>query len=107
MAQMAPIFRSGKRASIASEPDIVGADHLFFYVDTASKSGMSGSPVIRRSYGTHSMARGSVSMAAQCSKFVGVYSGRKIGADKFDAQLGMVWPARYLEEIVAGRKAEQ
>jgi Trypsin-like peptidase domain len=96
-----------KRGSIASEPDLVGPAGHFLYIDTATRRGMSGAPVIRRSYGTHAMTNGSVAHAFQCSKFVGVYSGRKVGKDPFDAQLGMVWPACYLEEIVAGRKVEQ
>jgi hypothetical protein len=39
-----------KRGSIASEPELVGPQNLFLYIDTASRKGMSGSPVIRRSY---------------------------------------------------------
>src|SRR5271166_2903969 len=41
-----------KRASIASEPLILPTDGKpYFYVDTASREGMSGSPVILRSWG--------------------------------------------------------
>jgi hypothetical protein len=46
-----------KRGSIASEPDLVPQVENYLLVDTASRPGMSGSPVILRTYGTH-MSRG-------------------------------------------------
>ena len=50
-----PSYPIWKRGSIASEPDLVGsvvADADHFLVDTASRPGMSGAPVILRSWGT-------------------------------------------------------
>ena len=49
-----PAFPIWKRGSIASEPELVRMTGGYLYVDTASRPGMSGAPVIRRSVGTHS-----------------------------------------------------
>jgi Trypsin-like peptidase domain len=97
-----------KRGSIASEPDLAGTQQpLYFIVDTASRPGMSGSPVIRRSWGTHTMTDGSVGMGAtSATKFIGVYSGRLATKDPLDAQLRLTWPASFVSEIIAGRRAD-
>jgi hypothetical protein len=96
-----PGFPVWKRGSIASEPDLAALDQGYLLVDTASRPGMSGAPVIRRSWGAHLMRNGSVldNMAYE-TKFIGVYSGRLHTKDQSDAQLGMVWLPRYIEDIV-------
>jgi hypothetical protein len=91
-----------KRGSIASEPDLAGVAQLHIFVDTASRPGMSGSPVIRRSWNTHAMTGGSTNIGGVGTKFVGVYSGRLVGNDPLDAQLGLTWPASLVPEIVSG-----
>ena len=96
-----------KRGSIASEPEVSDGAQQYILIDTASRPGMSGSPVIRRSYGTHLMSSGSSTMGDPLkTKFVGVYSGRLTSADPLDAQLGMMWPAKLLTEIVSGDMRE-
>lgn len=96
-------FPIWKRGSIASEPELAGVTQLHTFVDTASRSGMSGSPVIRRSWNTHSMANGGTVMnGGTGTKFVGVYSGRLASSDPLDAQLGLTWPAFLVPEIVFG-----
>ena len=40
------------------------------------------------------------------TKFLGVYSGRLTSTDPLDAQLGMMWAAALLSEIVAGDTRE-
>ncbi len=50
-----------KRGSVASEPDIVHLADGFLLIDTASRPGMSGAPVIRRSWGAHTLAGGGTS----------------------------------------------
>jgi hypothetical protein len=63
-----------KRGSIASEPEVFSPGQLYMLVDTASRPGMSGSPVIRRSWGTHQMKGGGVALgAATAIEFVGVF----------------------------------
>lgn len=106
VAETLPLW---KRASFASEPSI-DVDNLPKYlVDTATREGMSGSPVFARS----SYVRGGFdvsgnafednrpwSVAHQYS-FIGIYSGR-IGQDTFQAQLGIVWKSRVIIEIIEG-----
>ncbi|AZO29998.1 trypsin-like peptidase domain-containing protein [Mesorhizobium sp. M1B.F.Ca.ET.045.04.1.1] len=97
-----------KRASLASEPEVAGAGgDLHMLLDTASRPGMSGSPIIRRSWGTALMANGGVGMmTGSATKFVGVYSGRIMAQDPLDAQLGIGWPASLVGEIVAGKRGD-
>jgi hypothetical protein len=95
-----------KRGSIASEPEHVEPQQ-YVLIDTASRPGMSGSPVIRRSYGSHLMRTAQTTMGDPLkTKFLGVYSGRLTSPDPLDAQLGMMWPAALLSEIVAGDNRE-
>lgn len=100
-------FPIWKRGSIASEPELSPIVQLNLFVDTASRPGMSGSPVIRRTWGSHMMADGSISIGqGSATKFVGVYSGRIASQDPLDAQLGLTWPASVVSEIVAGAKVD-
>jgi hypothetical protein len=96
-------FPIWKRGSIASEPELPGAIQRHLFVDTASRPGMSGAPVIRRSWSSHSLANGAtLEDGALGTKFVGVYSGRLASTDPLDAQLGVAWPASLVAEIVSG-----
>ena len=65
-------------------------------------AGMSGSPVIVRSRGASPMADGSVAVMGTATRVVGVYSGRLSTNYPLDAQLGMVWPIRLVDEIING-----
>lgn len=96
-------FPVWKRGSIASEPQTTSPEVPYVLVDTSSRPGMSGSPVIRRTWGGGLTTDGNYNMIpGACSRFFGIYSGRLASADPLDAELGMVWPARFIEEIVAG-----
>ncbi len=88
-----------KRGSIASEPEIVRLAENYYLVDTASRPGMSGAPVILRSYGIHLTDSGPSIKTKPGSKFFGVYSGRLHARDD-EAQLGRVWPASFISEII-------
>ncbi len=100
-------FPVWKRGSIASEPQLSPAAQLHISIDTASRPGMSGSPVIRRSWGTHMMAGDSIITGPlTATKFVGVYSGRIASTDPLDAQLGLTWPVSFVPEIVLGGKID-
>lgn len=91
-----------KKASVASEPG-VNLDQLpKMYIDTATRSGLSGSPVIMQRIGIHGMVNGEIksdSIIGRVRNFIGIYSGR-IGEDEFKAQLGIVWKKEVLEEII-------
>lgn len=94
-----PVWKQG---SFASEPYFTGHEaQRFLIVDTASRPGMSGSPVIQRVHGEVELEEGHgrvVSGDGAC-RFVGIYSGRFHTNDAGDAQLGRVWPAALVDEI--------
>lgn len=79
-----------KRGSLASEPEVINASDPHILIDTATRPGMSGSPVIRRSWGSYVDDDGNTSMGGgDATRFIGVYSGRLSTADTNDAQLGL------------------
>ena len=93
-----------KRASVASEP---GTSEPKYLVDTATRSGMSGSPVVFRYRGFYKNDQTDKGIAnddwfGEGDMFVGVYSGR-IGASSIEAQLGVVWKPHLIDEIIDGR----
>lgn len=97
-----------KRGSIATLParDIDGLPKLL--IDTATRKGMSGSPVLVRRSGLIRQ-RGVQSDAPMVDSdiigtaegFLGVYSGR-LGDDDFSVQLGLVWRSEVIDEIICG-----
>lgn len=94
-----------KRASVATEP---GTSEPKFYVDTATRSGMSGSPVILRYRGFYKNNPEAQEIQdddwfGEGDMFVGVYSGR-LGASAVEAQLGIVWKAHLIDEIIDAQK---
>jgi hypothetical protein len=103
-----PGYPVWKRGSMASEPDLAGIGTGYYLVDTASRPGMSGSPVIRRIWNQRVDGDRVVPAPTPLrTEFVGVYSGRRHTKDERDAQLGMVWPRRCIEEIIIGNKRDE
>lgn len=95
------IFPVWKRGSIASEPDFLVDDLPLFLVDTATRKGMSGSPVYVRTYGNVFFESGDVTMCpGTFTRFLGIYSGRYGADDEFAAQLGRVWNKAILDELI-------
>jgi hypothetical protein len=93
-------FPIWKRASIATEPDIQLDALPKMLVDTATREGMSGAPVIavaRR--GVLEPEAGLIGNWDPGYRFAGVYSGR-LGDSELQAQLGIVWKAQAVDEIV-------
>lgn len=81
-----------KRASLASEWQIPDQIQPYWLVDTASRPGMSGSPVIQRAYPFEPELRGGRNYGENGkSAFMGVYSGRLASEGEKDMQLGLVW----------------
>jgi hypothetical protein len=90
-----------KRGSVASEPY---DGRVYYYVDSATRKGMSGSPVIGRHSGFISFGGAPVSddsVIGTVEKFIGIYSGR-VGDDALGYQLGMVWKVDVLQDILSG-----
>ena len=70
-------------------------------VDSASRPGVSGVPVIRRSWGNHMFEDGGAAVRPDsATRFIGVYSGRLHSNDPNDPQLARVWSKALLEEVV-------
>ncbi|MBI2280697.1 MAG: trypsin-like peptidase domain-containing protein [Bacteroidetes bacterium] len=95
-----------KRASIASEPVLNIDDLPKIYVDTATRPGMSGSPVIYKEKRPVIITDTNPNFATKVSrhfmKFIGIYSGRIGSNDELSAQLGIVWKSEAIEEIIKG-----
>jgi hypothetical protein len=91
-----------KRASIATEPLYDFRNSPGFLIDTATRNGMSGSPVVARHSGYFqpdpSQAMTGTEIIGTVEKFVGIYSGR-LGDDPLEVQLGMVWRSEVLDNI--------
>jgi hypothetical protein len=104
-----PAYPIWKRGNIASEPDIAPLSDGFLMIDTASRPGMSGGPVILRSWTSHLMEDGTNRPldGSTLTRFIGVYSGRMKAKDDLDTQVGMVWPATAIEEIIACNKRDE
>ena len=101
-----PAFPVWKRGSIASEPDLVHVTTGYYLVDTASRPGMSGSPVILRSWSNHVLESNMwviTNDQLPVDRVIGVYSGRKIPED---AQSGLVWHVDYIDQIIDGERRD-
>lgn len=94
-----------KRGSIATEPDIDVEGLPKIFVDTATREGMSGSPVIvsRKGYTAPNGVFDDEAVFGDAHRFLGVYSGR-IGSELQGLQLGVIWKSRVIDEIIRGEK---
>ncbi len=97
------VFPIWKRASIATEPEFDYEDKPLILVDTASRSGMSGSPVILR---RNAIWRESNPGFGTRLCFLGIYSGRILGETELEAQLGIVWKKHLIGEIIEGKERD-
>jgi hypothetical protein len=88
----------GRRGSIASEP----YEQHPYLVDSATRKGVSGAPVIARHTGIFGM-KGEVldgsEVVGTVEKFVAIYSGL-IGDDSLGYQLGRAWQSSVLDDIL-------
>lgn len=90
-----------KLASFASEPWLSPAFQPYLLVDTASRPGMSGSPVFQRereTVTTRDGRNGMINNGQGACEFVGIYSGRLRTSNDSEVQLGKVWHAQLVEE---------
>ena len=99
-----------KRGSIATEPDINQDQTPKLYIDTATRPGLSGSPVILQKICMHGFGpEGQTTPNTAYGRvrdFLGVYTGR-IGEEEMMAQLGIVWKSKVVADIIEGRIAGQ
>lgn len=98
----APIW---KKASIATEPNMNEDSLPKILIDTATRPGLSGSPVIYQRIGVHNLGKNGEfnddSSIGRIRGFLGVYSGR-IGKGEVKAQLGIVWKSEVIDQIISG-----
>lgn len=87
-------FPIWKRGSIATELDVNVKDLPCFLIDTATRPGMSGSPVI-----LYDLEFSMGEAVRRINYFMGVYSGRDIG-DPEKAQLGIVWRTELILDVI-------
>ena len=94
-----------KRATIASEPRYSSdAQRHKILLDTATREGMSGSPVL---FVNKSLTPLSFDGSTQevdfpsCKVLLGIYSGRVAGNDELAAQIGIAWSADCIPEILS------
>jgi hypothetical protein len=70
-------------------------------IDSATREGMSGAPVVARSIGGYLHENGAFTLGEGIStRPIGVYSGRLATQDDMDAQIGIVWPFPLIERIM-------
>lgn len=86
------------RGTIASEPEIQFGELPRFVIDSRTRTGMSGSPVVMfAASGTfHPSGGGTAVAGGPVQQFLGVYSGRISP----ESDLGYVWHASVLREIL-------
>lgn len=98
-----------KRATVASDPHRGWEGQPKFLVDCASREGMSGAPVVSYSKAGNVRVGGVTFMGSgPAAALQGIYVGRlpdpetKAEDRLFEAQIGTVWKASVIDEIIAG-----
>lgn len=92
-ADLFPIWKTGHIAS-----DIEAHySNRFFYIDATTRGGMSGSPVVYRSWGVNQTLSGEIIFSnGITTKLLGIYSGRI----HEDSEVGIVWKPYLIKEII-------
>jgi Trypsin-like peptidase domain len=94
-----------KRGSIATEPAGFPNGEPSFWIDSATREGMSGSPVFLRRPGVYAFDNPVVMsetrlVASDHLAFCGIYSGRMKSTDALDSQIGKVWRPECIEQVI-------
>lgn len=90
-------FAVWANAFVASEPEADYNDLPLFLVDCRTRPGQSGAPVVARRNGMVTLANGKhVPTNGTVTRFLGMYSGRV----HKDADIGMVWKASAIQELI-------
>lgn len=94
-----PIWKAGH---IASDPDLDYGERPAFLIDATTRSGMSGSPVVHRSFGSYLDSKGNYNIATGVqTRLLGVYSGRIHD----QSEIGRVWRPELILQILAAAGA--
>lgn len=97
-------FPIWKRGTVSTEPALNLYNLPIYLVDTATRPGMSGSPVIMMRNGFHTAGKelSLEDVVGTITVFAGIYSGRIKSSNENDPQLGIVWKPSVIEEIITG-----
>lgn len=97
-----------KRSVIATEPfSELSGNPKRLLIDTGSRPGMSGSPVIFAGSNVTPLTFDNRTLPVDWPSFqraLGIYSGRISGADEFSAQLGIVWSMQCVVDVVCNKR---
>ena len=93
------MFPIWKRATIATEFGYPINGMPCFLLDTATREGMSGAPVIQRANMYEKRGGGAILAGPLVTQVLGIYSGRYVG-ELGEAQLGIVWKRELIETIL-------
>ena len=92
-----------KKASVATEPSLPYYEkRSSFLVDTATREGMSGAPVLIHASTVCTKYGPWTAIQGKFTKFLGIYSGR-LGDKEVEAQLGIVWQETLIREVIEGQ----
>lgn len=99
MSYLAPIF---KRGTLATNLNFSYLENRpSFIVDTTSRPGMSGSPVVAIRNGAYWLENGSLIMNGTIGmRFLGIYSGRIDGNRGEESCLGLVWQKSLIDALI-------
>lgn len=85
-------------AHVASEPEVDYNDLPLFLIDCRTRPGQAGAPVLAQRTGMVTLTDGrKLPAIGTATRFLGMYSGRV----HKDADLGMVWKASAIQELIA------
>lgn len=101
-----------KRASLASSLEFGEGINRYFYVDTATREGMSGAPCLAISNWRHyelDRATNKVRVVERplSWRLLGVYSGRLNPSDSFEAQIGKIWRENLMFDVLNAQMPAQ
>jgi hypothetical protein len=95
-------FPIWKRGSLATFPNGEIAGRKAYLIDSATREGMSGSPVIFPETMLMNMNYGGIRTEIARYRLGGTYSGRFEKTDELGASLAVAWHSDYLDDIVSG-----
>lgn len=98
---LAPIF---KRGTLATSLNLSYLENRpSFIVDTTSRPGMSGSPVVAIRNGSYWLENGSLIVNGTIGmRFLGIYSGRIDGDQGNESCLGLAWRKSLIDALISG-----
>lgn len=97
-----------KRATIASSVQNGWNREEKFLIDSASKSGMSGAPVLYYSpHGRVKIGGSTYKFSRDVAILAGIYVGRIAVQDEQDPQIGTVWKSNVIDEILEAKQFEK